>query len=201
MKRSLAIVLWLQRQKPLTLLGLCRVCLFGFCNCCILGESCFMGTWRVDLSFLDKAEHGSSNISGCFGQGWEQAGGWREIPSRLTWELKGHVLSWSLSHSHRGCFCSAGLFQEREGASGDGTESRSPAGVGTLPDTQSPFPPCSERDGEGTWAVLWRGPVPLHHTRRCLCPLKDSNLSRLCCSSQQWDQGKLCPGPGAFPSL
>lgn len=82
-----------------------------------------MGTWRVDLSFLDKAEHGSSNISGCFGQGWEQAGGWREIPSRLTWELKGHLLSWSLSHSHRGCFCSAGLFQEREGASGDGTES------------------------------------------------------------------------------
>lgn len=83
-----------------------------------------MGTWpRVDLPFLDKSGHGSSDVSGCFGLGWEQAGGWTEIPSGLTWELEGHMLSSSLSHSHRRFFCSAGLLQEREGASGDGTES------------------------------------------------------------------------------
>lgn len=36
-------------------------------------------------------------MSGCFGLGWEQVGGWREIPSELARELKGHVLGWSLS--------------------------------------------------------------------------------------------------------
>jgi len=117
-----------------------------------------VGTWlQMDLVFLGKSEPGSNDVSGCLGLGWEQTGGCREIPSGLTWELKGHVLSWSLSHSHRKFFCSAGLLQEREGPSGDGTESRSPAGVGALPDAQSSFPPCSERDGEGAWAKPWQG--------------------------------------------
>lgn len=44
---------------------------------------------------------------------------------------------------------SAGLLQEREGAPGDGTESRSPAGMGALPGAQSPLPARAERDGEG----------------------------------------------------
>lgn len=82
-----------------------------------------MGTWLwVDLSFLGRSEHGRNDMSGCFGLGWEQAGGCREFPLVLAWELKGHILSWSLSHSHRRFFCSAGIFQEREGASGNGTE-------------------------------------------------------------------------------
>lgn len=77
--------------------------------------------------------------------------------SGWTQELKGPALSWPLSHSQHRFFCFAGLLQEREGASGDGTWSRSPAGLGALPDAVSPFPARAERDGEGAWArgVAW----------------------------------------------
>lgn len=104
------------------------------------------------------------------------------------------MLSWSLSHSHHRFFCSAGLLQEREGAPGDGTESRSPAGLGTLPDTQSPFPAGSERDGEGAWALPWWVPVISHHTGKCPCPLKDSTersaSTGTSCSEQKGALGK-----------